>query len=155
MVQNQAIRFIIMNIKGLKDSITTAAREQLELETLQDRRKWLKMSFLMRILSKKRMPLSVSYIWRTIEWLGKHHYNNLCCCTWRTHIYIRHNPNLSQQLPSLNCERSEGQNSSYLWQSIIPEHTKCIDMLTNLKIQYLANYLTNYRGALLERKLAI
>ena len=44
MVQkNQAIRFI-MNIKGLKDSITVA-REQLELETLQDRRKRLKCLF--------------------------------------------------------------------------------------------------------------
>ena len=35
MAQNQAIRFI-MNIKGLKDSITVA-KKQLELETLQDR----------------------------------------------------------------------------------------------------------------------
>ena len=34
-VQNQAIR-LIMNIKGLKDSITVA-KKQLELETLQDR----------------------------------------------------------------------------------------------------------------------
>ena len=58
MVQNQAIRFI-MNIKGLKDSITVA-REQLELETLQDRRKRLKMSLLMRILSKEECHKSLS-----------------------------------------------------------------------------------------------
>ena len=58
MVQNQAIRFI-MNIKGLKDSITVA-REQLELETLQDRRKKLIMSLLMRILSKEECHKSLS-----------------------------------------------------------------------------------------------
>ena len=60
-----------------------------------------------------------------------------------TSIFIRHNLNLSQQLPSLNCERPEGQNSFILPLTIIPEHTKkSIDMLTILKIQYLA--LTNY-----------
>ena len=57
MVQNQAIRFI-MNIKGLKDRITVA-REQLEL-TLQNRRKQLKMSLLMLILSKEECHKSLS-----------------------------------------------------------------------------------------------
>ena len=58
MVQNQAIR-LIMNIKGLKDSITVA-REQLEFETLQDRRKRLEMSLLMRILFKEKCHKSLS-----------------------------------------------------------------------------------------------
>ena len=58
MVQNQAIQFIV-NIKGLKNSITVA-REQLELETLQDRHKRLKIFLLMRILSKKECHKSLS-----------------------------------------------------------------------------------------------
>ena len=58
MVQNQAIRFI-MNIKGLKDSITVV-RKQLKLESFQDRRKRLKMSLLMRILSTEECHKSLS-----------------------------------------------------------------------------------------------
>ena len=48
-----------MHIKGLKDSITVA-RVQLKLETLQDRRKQIKMSLLMRILSKEECYKSLS-----------------------------------------------------------------------------------------------
>ena len=48
-----------MNIEGLKNSITVA-REQLELETLQDRHQRLKMFLLMRILSKKECHKSLS-----------------------------------------------------------------------------------------------
>ena len=116
MVQNQAIRFI-MNIKGLKDSITVA-REQLELETLQDRRKRLKMTLLliiMRILSKEECHnKSQSATYDELMNDRANHYDIPCCLTWRTHIYIHHNLTLSQQLPFLNCERPEGQNSSYL-----------------------------------------
>jgi len=50
MVQRQAVRFI-MNVKG-RDSVTEA-RNEIGLKTLEDRRKDIRMSLLMRILAKE------------------------------------------------------------------------------------------------------
>ena len=98
MVKNQAIRFN-MNIKGLKDSIT-AAREPLELETLH--------------VSKEECHKSLSATHDELM-------NGRANTTIITRValrgeptYIPRNHNLSQQLPSLNCKRPEGQNSFYL-----------------------------------------